>query len=84
MTYQLWRLRLHGFILRLPRKHKYRVTPFGSRIALFYTRTYVSVLRPGLSQIVSPKPQGDTRLRSYFDKATEAIQQWCRDAKLAA
>lgn len=84
MTYQLRRLRLHGFIERLPRKHRYRVTPFGLRLALFYTRTYVSVLRPGLSQIVSAKPPGDTRLRSYFDKTTEAIEQWCRDAKLAA
>jgi len=84
MTYHLRRLRLHSFIERLPRKHRYRVTPFGLRIALFYTRTYVSVLRPGLSQIVSPKPPGDTRLRTYFDRTTEAIEQWCRDAKLAA
>jgi hypothetical protein len=57
MTYQLRRLRLHGFIECLPRKHRYQVTPFGLRIALFYTRTYVSVLRPGLSQIVSAVPQ---------------------------
>ena len=84
MTYQLRRLRLHGFIERLPRKHRYRVTPFGLRLALFYTRTYVSVLRPGLSHIVSAQPPGDTRLRSHFDKTTEAIEQWCRDAKLAA
>lgn len=84
MTYQLRRLRLHGFIQRLPRKHRYQVTPFGLRIALFYTRTYVSLLRPGLSQILSAEPPGDTRLRSHFDKTTEAIQQWCRDAKLAA
>ena len=84
MTYQLRRLRLHGFIERLPRKHRYRVTTSGLRIALFYTRAYGCLLRPGLSQIVSAKPPGDTRLRLYFDKATEAIQQWCRDAKLAA
>lgn len=84
MTYQLRRLRLHGFIERLPHKHRYRVTPFGLRIALFYTRTYLSLLRPGLSQIVSPQPPGDTRLRSHFDRTTEAIQQWCRDVKLVA
>lgn len=84
MTYQLRRLRLHGFIERLPRKHRYQVTPFGLRLALFYTRAYVSLLRPGLSQILSPKPPGDTRLRTHFDKVTEAVEQWCRDAKLAA
>ena len=76
MTYQLRRLRLHGFIERLPRKHRYRVTGFGLRVALFYTRTYVSVLRPGLSQIVSAQPPGDTRLRSHFDRITEAA--WFR------
>jgi len=84
MTYQLRRLKLHGFIECLPRKHRYRVTPFGLRIALFYTRTYVSLLRPGLSQIAAPDPPGDNRLRSHFDKTSEAIEQWCRDAKLAA
>jgi hypothetical protein len=84
MTYQLRRLRLHGFIQRLPRKHRYQVTPFGLRLALFYTRAYVSLLRPGLSQLLSLEPPGDTRLRTHFDKVTEAIQQWCRDAKLAA
>jgi hypothetical protein len=84
MTYQLRRLRLHGFIERLPRQHRYRITPFGLRLALFYTRTYVSVLRPGLSQIVSAQPPGDTRLRTHFDRVTEAVEQWCREAKLAA
>jgi hypothetical protein len=84
MTYQLRRLRLHGLIERLPRKHQYRVTPFGVRLALFYTRTYVCVLRPGLSQLVPDKPPGDARLRLLSDKVTEAIEQWCRDAKLAA
>jgi hypothetical protein len=84
MTYHLRRLRLRGFIERLPRKHRYRVTPFGLRLALFYTRSYLCLLRPALSQIVSPKPPGDARLRLHFDKATEAIDQWCRAAKLAA
>lgn len=84
MTYQLRRLRLHGLIARLPKTHRYQVTPFGLRLALFYTRSYVSLLRPGLSQIMADKPPGDTRLRRHFDKATEAIEQWCRDAKLAA
>jgi hypothetical protein len=84
MTYQLRRLRLHGLIERLPKTHRYRVTTFGLRLALFYTRSYLCLLRPGLSQIMPAKPPGDTRLRIHFDKATEAIAQWCRDAKLVA
>jgi hypothetical protein len=42
------------------------------------------VLRPGLSQIVSAQPPGDTRLRTHFDRVTEAVEQWCRETKLAA
>lgn len=84
MTYQLRRLRLHGLIERLPRRHRYQITPFGLRLALFYTRVYGCVLRPGLSQIAAEKPPGDARLRHHFDKATEAVERWCRDVKLAA
>lgn len=84
MTYQLRRLRLHGLIQRLPKTHRYQLTTFGVRLALFYTRSYSCLLRPGLSQIMAAEPPGDNRLRIHFDKTTEAIQQWCRDEKLAA
>jgi hypothetical protein len=84
MSYQLRRLRLHGLIARLPTTHRYQITPFGLRLALFYTRSYSCLLRPGLSQVMADKPPGDTRLRAHFDKAAEAIQQWCREAKLVA
>src|SRR6516225_5978426 len=50
MTYQLRRLRLHGIIERIPQSHRYRVTDTGLRIALFFTRTYARILRPGLAQ----------------------------------
>jgi hypothetical protein len=49
MTYQLRRLRLHGLIERVPKTHRYRVTPLGLRAALFFTRTDTRVLRTGLS-----------------------------------
>lgn len=49
MTYELRRLRLHGLIQRVPRSHRYRLTPFGLRAALYYTRAYARILRPGLA-----------------------------------
>jgi hypothetical protein len=52
-TYDLRRLRLHGLIARIPKTHRYRVTPFGLRLALFVTRVRVRILRPGLA-IVTP------------------------------
>jgi hypothetical protein len=39
ITYQLRRLRLHGLIERVPSSFRYRVTEFGLRVALFFTRT---------------------------------------------
>jgi hypothetical protein len=38
MTYQLQRLRLHGLIERIPKTHRYRLTNFGFRVAVFCTR----------------------------------------------
>jgi hypothetical protein len=44
ITYQLRRLRLHGLIERIPKTFRYRVTQFGLRVALFFTRTYNRLL----------------------------------------
>ena len=49
ITYQLRRLRLHGLIERTPNSFRYRVTDFGLRVALFFTRVYNRLLRPGLA-----------------------------------
>ena len=50
ITYQLRRLRLHGLIERIPKSFRYRVTDSRlPRIALFFTRTYNRLLRPGLA-----------------------------------
>ncbi len=40
LTYQLRRLRLHGIIVRQEGSQRYRVTDFGLRLALFFTRSY--------------------------------------------
>ena len=50
MTYHLRRLRLHGLIERIPGTHRYQVTRLGWRTALFCTRTYNRILRPGLAR----------------------------------
>ena len=55
MTYDLRRLRLRGLIERIPRSHRYQVTPEGMRIALFFTRAHARFFRTGLS-LESPLP----------------------------
>lgn len=84
MTYDLRRLRLHGIIERIEGTHRYRVTDFGLRIALFFTRTYNRLLRPGLAEIIPADPVPAARLRPHFDNLDDAIHRYLRDAKLAA
>jgi hypothetical protein len=55
MTYDLRRLRLHGLIERTCGTQRYRLTSLGLKTALFYSRTYQRVIRPGLS-LMEPRP----------------------------
>jgi hypothetical protein len=72
MSYDLRRLRLHGLIERVPRSHRYRLTPPGLKVALFYSRTYRQVLRPGLSLLHDPQaPQRSPLARSYHHFETQ-------------
>ena len=74
MTYQLRRLRLHGLIARNPGTYRYHVTPQGFRIALFFSRTYAHLLRPGLA-IIFQDPVPDAKLRLRFDALDAEIQR---------
>jgi hypothetical protein len=84
LTYDLRRLRLHGLVARIPRTHRYRVTAEGLRVALFFTRVYARVLRPGLARILPAAPTDDRTLRPYFDQLDAAIDRAVDQAKLAA
>ena len=84
MTYDLRRLRLHGLIERMPHTQRYRLTPQGMRTALFFTRVYARLLRPGLARLAPTAPPGDTLLRPYFDKLEGAIDRYIAQAHLAA
>jgi hypothetical protein len=82
MTYQLRRLRLHGLIVRLPGTHRYEVTQRGLRIALFFTRSYARVLRPGMAQVTDMELPPDTQLRHAADRFEAAMDQYVTRAKL--
>lgn len=84
MSYDLRRLRLHGLIERMPKTHRYRLTAEGLRVALFFSRVYLRVLRPGLASLLSEAPSGDTRLRQSFDRLAAAIDRSVERAKLVA
>jgi hypothetical protein len=82
MTYQLRRLRLHGLIARRPGTHRYEVTSCGYRIALFFTRSYARMVRPGLTELCEPSSAADTQLRHAADRFEAAIDRYVARAKL--
>jgi len=80
MSYDLRRLRLHGLIERIAGSHRYRVTDFGFRAALFLTRSYNRLLRPGLSVLGASPPPAPSALRKVVDQLDGAIGQLLADA----
>jgi hypothetical protein len=65
-TYDLRRLTRKGVITRIPGTQRYLLTPFGRRIATWFTKAHSRVLTPGLAwtdpalpaEIASPQPPG--------------------------
>jgi hypothetical protein len=84
MTYQLRRLRLHGMIQRHPNSHRYQVTDSGLRAALFFTRTYNHLLRPGLAAALPGHHSARTRLKQAFDALDAGLTASITQLSLAA
>jgi hypothetical protein len=80
MTYDLRRLRLHGLIERVPCSHRYRITPTGARMAMFYSRLYTRALRPASSL----RPIGSARAQHAFDRLDTALANFLEEVKLVA
>lgn len=80
MTYDLRRLRLHGLVERIPRSHRYRVTDFGFRTAVFLTRSYTRLLRHGLAVLGPRDPPRPAALRHAFEQVDKAVDKLWRDA----
>lgn len=85
MTYDLRRLRLHGFIERVARSRRYRVTDTGFRTALFLYRSYARLLRPGLATLDHGiPPPAEVPLRRAFDRLDAAIDEAWDAQQIAA
>ena len=84
VTYDLRRLRLHGLIRRIPRTHRYQVTQRGLRYALFFTRSYDRLLRPGLALVLPDQARTDSTLRTAFQQLETAMTLWTEQAQLAS
>lgn len=84
MTYDLRRLRLHGLIERIEGTHRYQLTAHGLKTAMFYSRVYNRILRPGLSLLTPNAVTSNTAIDKRFVAMNNTIEAFCDDAKLAA
>jgi len=84
MSYDLRRLRLHGLIERRPRSHRYDVTPLGFRAALFLTRSYNRLLRPGLACLGPETPPATVPIRNALEALDTAIDKAWQTQQIAA
>jgi hypothetical protein len=84
VTYDLRRLRLHGLIKRVPGTHRYEVTSSGLRYALFFTRSYDRLLRPGLSLVLPDTVVTNSSVQASFRQLETAMASWVKELKLAS
>ena len=84
VTYQLRRLRLHGIIERLPNSFRYRITERGLRIALFFTRLYNRLLRPGVAAALPRHSAIDSPLRRAFDNVQTQLSLAINQAQFSS
>src|SRR5262249_52827982 len=82
MTYDLRRLRLHGLIERVPKTHRYKLTTFGLRAALFLVKLHDRALRTGFATLDLRAP--NTPLKRSFDDLDKKLQRWFDGQRIAA
>jgi hypothetical protein len=84
MTYDLRRLRLKGLIHRLPGTHRYTATTYGLKVAFFYSKLYLRILRPQWPA-VAPTPDALPRpLQIALEHLDTEIRKLHEEAALAA
>ena len=87
MTYDLRRLRRNGFVVRLERSNRYRLTAEGRRLAVFFAKTYARVVTPSLAEL-DPSLPAQIAARSPLARSwhsfEHALDARIRDAALTA
>jgi hypothetical protein len=85
MTYDLRRLRLKGLVARVPKSHRYMLTPLGRRVALFFTKSFTRLVRPVMHRLEPTLPEhAPDPLRKAWRACEQALDQALNDARIAA
>jgi hypothetical protein len=84
ISYDLRRLRLHGLIERIAGTHRYQLSALGLRTALFYSRIFNRVIRPGFSQIADPSlAPNSSKLTTAFYHLETQLTNYLEERKAA-
>jgi hypothetical protein len=84
MTYDLRRLRLKGLIHRIPKTHRYTATTYGLKVAFFYSKLYLRILRPEWNALLPDHDQLPRSLRVALEQLDSQIQKLHEEAALVA
>jgi hypothetical protein len=84
MTYDLRRLRLKGLIHRIPKTHRYTATTYGLKVAFFYGKLYLRILRPNWAALLPDDDRLPRPLRAVLDQLDREIQHIYQEAALVA
>jgi Mn-dependent DtxR family transcriptional regulator len=76
-------LRLHGLVERIPKTQHYRLTAFGLKTALFYSRAYQRLLRRGLSELHDPRLVESSALAADYAKFQKNLDAYIEDRMAA-
>jgi hypothetical protein len=84
MTYDLRRLRLKGLIHRIPKTHRFTATTYGLKVALFYSKLYLRILRPQWNALLPDNDRLPRPLRRVVERLDAEIDKLHQEAALAA
>jgi hypothetical protein len=84
MTYDLRRLRLKGLIHRIPQSHRYTATTYGLKVAFFYSKLYLRILRPNWTALLPDDNPVHPLLRAALNQLETAIERIYADADFQA
>jgi hypothetical protein len=85
MGYDLRRLTRKRLIQRVAGTHRYTLTPYGRRVALFLTKVHVRLLRPGLQALdLTIDSRVPPPLRTALTRVDRAVDQLIANGRLAA
>jgi hypothetical protein len=82
LTYDLRRLRLKGIIWRIPNTQRYLLTPYGRKVALFFTRLDARLFRPGFAAL-DPAVPIPSPLAEALAKVDQEVNRLIAEAYLA-